>query len=65
MIYTISPGNHNKTHRSEGLYFDGFRYPCELYAFLFDVEQSSRLGVSSCCYYNHYNVWVLESQDFF
>lgn len=33
MIYTNSPGNHNKTHRSEGLYFDGFRYPCELYAF--------------------------------
>ena len=33
MIYTISPENHNKTHRSEGLYFDGFCYPCELYAF--------------------------------
>ena len=56
MIYTNSPRNHNKTHRSEGLYFDGFCYPCELYAFLFDVEQSSRLGVSSFCYYNHYNV---------
>lgn len=33
MIYTNSPENHNKTHRSEGLYFDGFRYPCELYVF--------------------------------
>lgn len=33
MIYTNSPRNHNKTHRSEGLYFDGFCYPCELYAF--------------------------------
>lgn len=33
MIYTNSPENHNKTHRSEGLYFDGFCYPCELHAF--------------------------------
>lgn len=22
-------------------------------------------GVSSFCYYNHYNVWALGSQDFF